>query len=63
MHKIDFITLVSLVVMSFFTGTLYQTSSEKRKANREYGLSLKLFALRFSILNHYFILHWKISWF
>ncbi|MXQ54531.1 hypothetical protein [Shimazuella alba] len=45
MQKIDFITLVSRVVMSFFTGTLYQTFRERRKANKEYGLSLKLFLI------------------
>lgn len=50
MHNIDFITLVSLVVMGFFTGTLYQTFSERRKANKEYGLALKLFLIVFLFL-------------
>jgi hypothetical protein len=50
MHKIDFVNLILLVIMAFFTGTLYETVIQKYKAQKKIGLALTLFSIVFLFL-------------
>jgi hypothetical protein len=50
MYKIDFVTLMLLVIAGFFSGTLYQTFRERQKSNLNYRFALTLFISGTSII-------------